>query len=271
MQNLNGHYGKICWIYEDGKKNTVIFLAGLTLLALILRLAALWIFPIVQRDGILYLEMMDAWNDAGSYQGMLNVFRWNAWIPPFPLYLMKLFMPIGLSAECSARCSSIACGCLVPAIGYGIAWTLTKRQYVALSAGILFAVHPVFIEFSTQPLRDGFYIFWAGLTLFFLCRGMMEETWVDWCAAGIFAAASFMTRYETLEIFPLVMVFLVSAPVFLCYSWKKAVLHGVLFFGMVLLTLFLLHSLMGTWSYFHKSYWNYYQQRLQLLKQIWNC
>lgn len=80
-----------------------------------------------------------------------------------------------------------------------------------------------------------------------------------------------MTRYETLEIFPLVMVFLVSAPVFLCYSWKKAVLHGVLFFGMVLLTLFLLHSLMGTWSYFHKSYWNYYQQRLQLLKQIWNC
>lgn len=270
MQNLNGHYGKICWIYEDGKKkNTVIFLAGLTLLALILRLAALWIFPIVQRDGILYLEMMDAWNDAGSYQGMLNVFRWNAWIPPFPLYLMKLFMPIGLSAECSARCSSIACGCLVPAIGYGIAWTLTKRQYVALSAGILFAVHPVFIEFSTQPLRDGFYIFWAGLTLFFLCRGMMEETWYDWCAAGIFAAASFMTRYETLEIFPLVMVFLVSAPVFLCYSWKKAVLHGVLFFGMVLLTLFLLHSLMGTWSFFLDSYWTYYYKKLIALKYIW--
>lgn len=270
MQKLNGHYGKICWIYEDGKKkNTVILLAGLTLLALVLRLVALWFYPIVQRDGILYLEMMDAWNDSGSYQGMLKVFRWKEWIPPFPLYLMKLLMPLGLSAECSAKCLSIACGSFVPAIGYGIAWSLTKRQYIALAAGVLFAVHPVFIEFSTQPLRDGFYIFWAGLTLLFLCRGMMEAKWYDWCVAGVFAATSFLTRYETLEFFPLVALFLVSAPVFHGYSWKKAVLHGILFFAVVLLTLFLLHSLMGTWSYFQQSYCNYYQQRLQLLKQIW--
>lgn len=270
MRNLSGHYGKICWIYEDGKKkNTVIFLAGLTLLALILRLLALWLFPIVQRDGILYLEMMNAWNKAGSYQGMLNIFRWNAWIPPFPLYLMKLLMPLGFSAECSARCVNIACGSLVPAIGYGIAWTLTKRQYIALSVGILFAVHPVFIEFSTQPLRDGFYIFWAGVTLFFLCRGMMEKKWYDWCAAGVFAAISFMTRYETLEFFPLTALFLVSAPIFHYYSWKKAFLHGMLFFVMVLLTLFLLHNLMGTWSFFLDSYWTYYSKKIIIFKYIW--
>ena len=98
----------------------------------------------------------------------------------------------------------------------------------------------------------------------------MEAKWYDWGAAGIFAATSFMTRYETLEIFPLAVLFLVSAPVFHCYSWKKAVLHGILFFAVVLLTLFLLHSLMGTWSYFQQSYWTYYQLRLQLLKRIWN-
>jgi len=271
LQNLNGHYGKICWIYEDGKKkNTVIFLAGLTLLALILRLAALWIFPIVQRDGILYLEMMDAWNDLGCYQETLKGFQGSNSIPPFPLFLMKLLVPLGFSAECSAKCFSIACGGFVPAIGYGITWTLTKRQYIAFAAGVLFAVHPVFIEFSTQPLRDGFYIFWAGLTLLFLCRGMMEAKWYDWCAAGIFAATSFMTRYETLEFFPLVVLFFVSAPVFHCYSWKKAVLHGMLFFVMVLLMIFLLHNLMGTWYFFCDNSWHYYYGKWRLLQRIWS-
>ncbi len=267
---MSEHYGKICWIYGgDRKGDTGVFLVGLTLLALVLRLAALWFFPMVQRDGIHYLEMLEAWNDSGSYQEMLKHFPRKERVPPFPLHLMKLLMPLGLSAECSAKCFSVICGSLVPAIGYGIAWTLTKRQCIALSSGILFAVHPVFIEFSTQPLRDGFYIFWAGLTLLFLCRGMREAKWYDWCAAGFFAATSFLTRYETLEFFPLAALFLVSAPVFHCYSWKKAVLHGILFFAVVLLTLFLLHSLMGTWPFFIDSYRTYYYGKIIALKYIW--
>lgn len=249
--------------------NTIVIVAGITFFSLGVRLAFLWFFPIVQRDGILYLEMMNLWEQKGSYQEMLKAFRGLNWIPPFPLYLMKLFMPLGVSAECSAKCFSIACGSFVPAIGYGIAWTLTKRQYIAIAAGVLFAVHPVFIEFSTQPLRDGFYIFWAGLTLFFLCRGMMEAKWYDWCVAGVFAATSFLTRYETLEFFPLVALFLVSAPVFHGYSWKRAVLHGILFFGTVLLMLFLVHCLMGTWSYFLDSYCGYFNRRLIGFKRIW--
>lgn len=257
-------------MYVDRKQvNSLMIITGITLLALGFRLAFLWLFPVVQRDGILYLEMMEVWHRAGNYQEMLKEFRGLNWIPPFPLYLMKLFMPWGMSAECSARIVSIACGTLVPAIGYGIAWTLTKRQYIAIAAGGLFAVHPVFIEFATQPLRDGFYIFWAGLTLFFLCRGMMEAKWYDWCAAGISASAAFLTRYEALEFFPLALMFLVCAPIFRQYSWKKAVLHGILFFGTALLMLFLVHCLMGTWSYFLDSYCGYFNRRLIVFKRIW--
>ena len=257
-------------MHVDRKQlNSVMIITGITLLALGFRLAFLWLFPIVQRDGILYLEMMEAWHRTGNYQEMLKEFRGLNWIPPFPLYLMKLFMPLGMSAECSARIVSIICGTLVPAIGYGIAWTLTKRQYIAIAAGGLFAVHPVFIEFSTQPLRDGFYIFWAGLTLFFLCRGMMEAKWYDWCAAGAFLAASFLTRYEALEFFPLTLGFLVSASVFHRYSWKKAVLHGVLFMGAVLFVLLLLHWQMGTWAYFLDSYRGYYNWKWVVFKRIW--
>lgn len=257
-------------MYIDRKKiNIVVIAAGLTLLALGFRLAFLWLFPIVQRDGILYLEMITVWNDTGSYQEILKHFQNYSWIPPFPLYLMKFFMPLGVSAECSARIFSIICGSLVPIIGYGIAWTLTKRQYIAIAAGLLFAVHPVFIEFSTQPLRDGFYIFWAGLTLFCVSRGMVYARWVDWCVAGVSAAASFLTRYEALEFFPLILVFLVSAPVFHQYSWKKALLHGVLFLGVTLLMFFLLHCLMGTWSYFLDSYWDFYNMKWLGFKLLW--
>ena len=252
------------------KMNFFVITAGLTLFALGLRLAFLWLFPIVQRDGILYLEMMEAWDKTGSYQEILKVFRWMKWIPPFPLYLMKLFMPLGVSAECSARIFSITCGSLVPVIGYGIVWTLTKRQYLAIAAGLLFAVHPVLIEFSTQPLRDVFYIFWAGLTLFFLCRGMMKAKWYDWCAAGVFAAVSFLTRYEALEFIPLALMFLVSAPMFHQSSWKKTVLHGIMFFSFWLLIFFLLHCLMDTWIAFYQGQWGYYRGKWRYLLQIWN-
>ena len=250
--------------------NTVFFLAGLILLAFLLRLFALWLFPIVQRDGILYLEMMNVWNETNSYQEVLKNFRGVNWIPPFPLFLMKLLMPLGFSAECSAKVLCIGFGSLLPAIGYGIAWTLTKRQLIAVASGVLFAVHPVLIEFSIQPLRDGFYLFWAGLTLLFLCRGMINGKWYDWFAAGVFSAASFLTRYETLEFYLLIFVFLICAPLFQSYPWRRALTHGFVFAAGLVVTLFLVHCLMGTGALFVPNYWSYYQEKWRHLKRIWN-
>ena len=243
---------------------------GLILLAAVLRLFALWLFPIVERDGILYLQLIETWYREGSYQNMLVVFPGRDWIPPLPLFLMKLFMPFGVSAECSARILSITCGSFVPVIGYGIAWTLLKDQKIATASGVLFAVHPILIEYSIQPLRDGFYIFWCGLALLFLCRGIVGKKWYDWCLGGAFFSSSLLTRYETLELFPLVILFFLWAATFHHYPWKAALLHMSLFITSLISSLILWGCLLGTLTLFSKSYWNYYLGKWKALEQLWN-
>lgn len=263
-------YTSISMNLDKVKIQKIPIFIGLILLASALRLFALWLFPIVERDGILYLQLIETWHREGSYQNMLTVFPGRDWIPSLPLFLMKLFMPLGVSAECSARILSIFCGSFVPIIGYEIAWTLLKDQKIAISSGVLFAVHPILIEYSIQPLRDGFYIFWCGLSLLFLCRGVVEKKWYDWSLAGLFFSSSLLTRYETLELLPLVILFFFWAAAFRHYPWKIAFLHLGLFIACLIISLILWGLLQGTLALFSKSYWNYYLGKWRVLEQIWN-
>ncbi len=54
--------------------------------------------PVISRDGCLYLELVRIWHETGSFKGLLEVYP-DCWIPPFPLFLMKILVDLGLSPE----------------------------------------------------------------------------------------------------------------------------------------------------------------------------
>ena len=74
------------------------FICGIALLFLFLSLFSWNLEPTVSRDGLLYLELVQIWHDHGSFQAVLEYWP-QFWIPPFPLYLMKLLTDCGIPAE----------------------------------------------------------------------------------------------------------------------------------------------------------------------------
>ena len=71
------------------KYRTFLLLTCIPLLSLFLSLFCWNLEPTVSRDGLLYLELVQVWHDHGSFQAVLEYWP-RFWIPPFPLYLMKL-------------------------------------------------------------------------------------------------------------------------------------------------------------------------------------
>ena len=207
-------------------------------LAATIRLGYLFFNPLIERDGILYLRMAEYWHRHTDLEGM-NFFLGGdfSWIPYFPVFLMKSLMPIGLSAESSARLLVLLCGSLLPLIGIAIVREMSaqNRSGIILSdwTGILLAVHPFLVRYSTQPTRETLYLFWCFLTLYFLCRGFHRRAKAagNWGIAGIFCAAAWLTRYEGIEILPLVLLFLLLAGFASKYPPRLAAFHGSIFAG----------------------------------------
>lgn len=246
-----------------------IRLTILGMVTLAIRLAVWEFSPYLSRDGVTYLLMIRSWFEQGSYAGISELVQElnMEWIPAFPLWIMKLPMTWGMSAETSAGLSCILLGSMIPVIGFGIARTILPDIRMAWGTAILLAVHPTLIDLAVQPQRDILYLFWCGLCLLFLCRGIRRSAWYDWSGAGIFCAFSLLTRYETLELIPMVFFYFAGAVYLKQYRWKKAVFHLLLFLASLAVGGWLICSITGTrqvlWDQYHTYYiekWNNFQR-----------
>ncbi len=202
------------------KKNLVPLLIILGS-GLALRLLHLYWEPVLPRDAVLYCNLMEAWH-RGSYSDVLEYWKihrnWEAvWIPPLSLYLLKLPMIFGLSANASGTLVSLAMGMILLVAVYRIGMLIFKDSNGALLATALAAAHPFLIEVSIATLRDGIYMGFSVLLLYFGLRLALEEK-------RIFPAIAFIAilplvlliRYEGLE---LLLLFVASMP-FWCYPPK---------------------------------------------------
>ena len=168
-------------------------LAGITVLSLLIT-GFCWFFePTISRDGIFYLELVQIWHDQGNFQGILKGWP-RFWLPPFPLYLMKLLTDCGLSAETAGVGLNIAMGCCLPVIVYGIAMEITRERKIALCSALLMLLNPSMIELAIEVQRDVIYLFFCGLLIYFLAFGIRRQKGFDWVRAGVFFACSFLTR-----------------------------------------------------------------------------
>ena len=249
------------------KYRTAGLLGGIILLSLFLHLISWFLEPAISRDGIFYLELVQVWHEQGDFQGVLT--EWpQFWLPPFPLYLMKLLTDCGFSVEAAGVGLNIAMGCCMPLIVYGIAMEITRERKIALCSALLMALNPSMIELAIEVQRDMIYLFFCGLLIYFLACGIRRQKWFYWVFAGVFFACSFLTRYETLEFVPLIAFYFLFLLIAKYMSWKKVLLNGTVFLVSMAAVFFLLIHIMGVQAHLFGSYQNYYWKKWLFLEQV---
>lgn len=200
-------------LLNDFKKyRNVIILSGIITAGLLLRLLTWHMEGTVARDGILYINMVNVWYDAGDYEIVLERFPGYRWVPVFILWIIKTLMKTGISAETVGVGISLVLGSLLPLIAYGIASVTCGKKEIALGAALLAAFHPILIEMSIEVLRETPYLFFAGIMIWSLLGAIKYHKWYLWCIGGVAGALAVMTRYETLELLFLTFGYLFLAP-----------------------------------------------------------
>lgn len=188
------------------RHQTLFLLTAVCLFGLLLRLLLLYLEPMISPDSIFYLDAAEEWSEHGM-NGLLASKRGFA-IPLLLLFLLKLVHNCGLPYETSGLIVNIFFGvALMPLFYFTSLWIFNDRR-TALFAALLAAIHPSLIEYSTDILRETPMIFFMLLVLFFIACAERTERPILWIPAGFFATAACLTRYEALELIPLVFFYL---------------------------------------------------------------
>ena len=225
----------------------------------------------VSRDGSLYIYMVQTWYDTNNYKNVLDTYTYvGSWLPPLPFYLMKSLMHIGPSAEIAGVSINIALGTFTPLLSYGIAYEVTQKKDISVCSALLTAVNPSMNSLSIEVQRDMVYLFFIGMTLWWLSAGIRRQKFIYWLGAGIVCGCAMLTRYETLEFLFLVPLILFVLSIGKHCLWKRGICFGVVFLISLLGIVVLLSFMMQTQCFLYRNYKNYYQNKIGTVnKQIY--
>ena len=166
-------------------------LALLVLLCLLPRAVMALRIPSVCPDGVLYIrfaEAIEAGNLRAAFQEMsLNV---------YPVILAALHH-LGLDWELAATLWSV----IISSLTILPLWGWARRQFddrVALVACLLYVIHPKFIEWSPEAIRDPTFWFLFMLAIYWLWRAVTEVRFGYFIAAGSAMTLASLTRVEGL-------------------------------------------------------------------------
>ncbi len=142
-------------------------------------------------DGVLYIRLAKALHE-GHYQEAFEGMKLNI----YPMILLVLYR-LGLSWETGGMLWGLLMSSLVVLPLYGFA----RRQFddtVALVSCLLYAVHPIFIQWSPEIMRDPTFWFLFTLSLYLQWRAVTEVRIVLAFAAGLSTTLAMLTRFEGL-------------------------------------------------------------------------
>ncbi len=249
-------------------RNDWLWLSGICFLMLGLCLVARLAEPMISRDGALYLELVRVWHENGDFQAVLEYWK-GYWIPPLYLYAVQLIMYCGCSAEFAGIGINILLGCSLPVICYFIALEIGMSRKIALCSALLTALNPVIIGLVIEPQRESLYLFFCGLLIYFIIRGLKRMEWRCFIIAGICGGCSFLTRYETLEMIPLFILAVTACIIANWRNWKKYVLYMLIFFAFAGTSFWGLIHVMGVQGHLTRYYEQYYQGKYKNFERTW--
>jgi hypothetical protein len=264
LRNLPATYPNYLTAAEPEKRrlpSRSLLLLGLVVLCLTPRaLLALQIGSICP-DGVLYIRLADALK-AGRFQEAFAGMRLNI----YPVVLMLLsYLGLGWETGGSLWCVLMSSLVVLPLYGFA------RRQFddtVALVSCLLYALHPIFIQWSPEIIRDPTFWFFFTLSLYLAWRAVTEVRIDFSLTAGLTVALAILTRYEG---------FLLLIPVGLWTFWRYRALSSgwnrakVVLGSLLLAAAFpaLLALVNVTWLR-HYSEWVFARDPLSRIYSWWN-
>lgn len=194
-----------------------LLLPGILLLGFLIRWSCFSLESTISTDGTVYVNLAEQWRVTGMYPP-------HSYLPLYP-WLMKLLSGCGMSGFAAGIGINLFLGSLLPLICYGILRLATVRREAALAGALLAAVHPAFIELSINIQRDTPYLFFTGCAIFCGLCAVKFSKWYWWSLCSLFLSAGMFTRYEALELLPIICGYFLFALIFRALSWKKALLN----------------------------------------------
>ena len=237
----------------------LLYFIGSCVLFVVLVLFSRWLEPDLSRDGVFYLQMVEVWLREGSCRAMLTHCAWMGGVPAFPLYLVKILAECGISPEVAGVGISMCAGSTLPFLVYLMAQEIQSDKRVALAAALLMTFNPAMIELAREVQRDMLYIGLCGWAIFFGMKGLLLKKVWPWIPAGILGALSALTRYETFELIPILLVTFLIFGLKKTISWKKICQQSSIFTVACVLTGFCMILIMGTLDLVVDAYPRYFK------------
>ena len=234
-------------------EKVVLFLAIILLTGIAIKVICWHRVPIFSRDSAFYLQIIQKWHDAGHFSAITDGNNFF-YAPPLSLYLTYLLMKTGLSAPHAGLALNIFFGSMIPLIVFGIAFEITHSFHFAVIAAILTLLNPFLNRLSIEIQRDVGYMFFLGLALWVLCRGSGRKEWFCWVLLGVFTGCALLIRFETLEIFFIIVLCCVISALKKVCSWKRAIGQLLLFIVSFVICMTLFSTLMDTNLFIMEKY-----------------
>ena len=196
------------------KQKRSLYLAGIVLLALALRLPRILTVQVVLTEGTTYATIARNLAAGRGYVGILGVR--DFFVPPLYPLLMAGLMRLGLDALWAGRLLSLILGAFLPLPVYWLTRELSGRRAAGFSAALFIAGHPLLIIYAGRVWSETTYSFlvWCGL-----CCAWAALTRGEWTAAaltGLCFGAAYLTRHEGAVYFAVFLTLMVVA-----WTWKE--------------------------------------------------
>lgn len=241
---------------------------GFCVLFFLLTLVCRYLEPVLSSDGAFYLGLVKIWQAAGHYDAIPAAVPRAGWIPAFPLFLIKVLADCGISPEVAGVGISMVVGSTLPMLVYLMAQEIQSDKRISLAASMLMAFNPSMIELACEIQRDMLYIGLCGWAVFFGLKGLMQKKLWPWIPAGLLGALSALTRYETFEMFPTLLVAFLIFGLKKAISWKKICQQVIIFAVALSITAVGMVYLMGVQNHIVSAYSQNFNWKVIALKRL---
>lgn len=188
--------------------------------------------PQLGRDAIYYLNMSEMWSKS-SFASLLecNPFFY---IPPVMLGFIQFLIRLGCSPLVAGVTLNLFAGIILIPSFYFLGKYLFDSRKAGVTAAFLASFNPVLVDYSKNVMRENFMLLFMALALLFIILGFRKKD-IWFASGGFFTAWAFMSRYEALEILPLMLLTLAFFAVCRIFTWKKLFIDGIWFLAGIII------------------------------------
>ena len=184
---------------NNDKRNLCILL----LLALSIRIILYPHLHLIAKDGAFQYIPVAKLYACGEFKEALSQMQ----TPLYP-FLIALVSKSGLDMESAGRLISLILNTLTIITLYFLGKKLFKTSHISFLAGFLLAIHPYFVRFSVDVLKEAPYIFFFVTALWLSYEALSSEKLWLYLWAGIAIGFSYLIRADGIEIFIIVSLWI---------------------------------------------------------------